>query len=46
MRDWIHKLDPGRFVSYVDTDIALGPDPKAESANDVDFIMMNAYFGT
>jgi beta-glucuronidase len=46
MRDWIHQLDPGRFVSYADNDLALGPDPKKEAANDVDFIMMNAYFGT
>jgi len=46
MRDWIHQLDPGRFVTYADNDIALGPDPKTEAANDVDFIMMNAYFGT
>jgi hypothetical protein len=46
MRDWIHQLDPGRFVTYADNDLALGPDPKQEAANDVDFIMMNAYFGT
>jgi beta-glucuronidase len=46
MRDWIHQLDPGRFVTYADNDLALGPDPKKEAANDVDFIMMNAYFGT
>jgi beta-glucuronidase len=46
MRDWIHQLDPGRFVTYADNDIALGPAPKSEAANDVDFIMMNAYFGT
>jgi beta-glucuronidase len=46
MRDWIHRLDPGRFVSYADNDLAWGPDPKTEAANDVDFIMMNAYFGT
>ena len=46
MRDWIREIDPGRFVSYADNDIAWGPDPKTEAANDVDFIMMNAYFGT
>ncbi len=46
MRDWIHQLDPGRPVSYADNDLANGPDPKKEAANDVDFIMMNAYFGT
>jgi beta-glucuronidase len=46
MRDWIHQLDPARFVTYADNDLALGPDPKQEAANDVDFIMMNAYFGT
>ena len=46
MRDWIHQVDPGRFVTYADSDIALGPDPKTEAANDMDFIMMNAYFGT
>jgi beta-glucuronidase len=46
MRDWIYQLDPGRFVSYADNDIAGGPDPETEAANDVDFIMMNAYFGT
>ncbi len=46
MRDWIRQLDPGRFVTYADNDLALGPDPKTEAANDVDFMMMNAYFGT
>jgi beta-glucuronidase len=46
IRDRIHQLDPGRFVTYADNDLALGPDPKQEAANDVDFIMMNAYFGT
>src|SRR5215469_1867668 len=46
MRDWIRKLDPGRFVSYADNDLTGDPDPKTEAANDVDFIMMNAYFGT
>jgi beta-glucuronidase len=46
MRDRIHQLDPGRFVSYADNDLAWGPDPKTEAVNDVDFIMMNAYFGT
>jgi len=46
MRDWIHQLDPGRFVSYADNDLANGPEPETEAANDVDFIMMNAYFGT
>jgi beta-glucuronidase len=30
MRDWIHQLDPGRFVSYADNDIAWGPDPKTD----------------
>jgi beta-glucuronidase len=46
MRDWVHQLDAGRFVSYADNDLAGGPDPKTEAANDVDFIMMNAYFGS
>jgi beta-glucuronidase len=46
MRDWVRQLDPGRYVSYADNDLARGPDPKTEAANDVDFIMMNAYFGT
>jgi beta-glucuronidase len=35
-RDWIHQLDTGRFVTCADNDLALGPDPKQEAANDVD----------
>ncbi|MGA3025253.1 MAG: glycoside hydrolase family 2 TIM barrel-domain containing protein [Bryobacteraceae bacterium] len=39
-------LDPDRFVSYADNQIAGGADPKINAASVADFVMMNQYFGT
>jgi beta-glucuronidase len=45
MKEWVNQLDPGRFVTFADNDIAYGADPAKEAANDADFIMMNEYYG-
>ncbi|HKE44446.1 MAG TPA: glycoside hydrolase family 2 TIM barrel-domain containing protein [Steroidobacteraceae bacterium] len=45
MRDFIHKLDPGRFVSYADDNLPKLDRADQSAANDVDFLMMNQYFG-
>ncbi|HZF26896.1 MAG TPA: glycoside hydrolase family 2 TIM barrel-domain containing protein [Steroidobacteraceae bacterium] len=45
MRDFIRKLDPGRFVSYADDNLPKLERADQSAANDVDFLMMNQYFG-
>jgi beta-glucuronidase len=45
IKEWVNQLDPGRFVTFADNDIAYGADPAKEAANDADFIMMNEYYG-
>ena len=40
------KLDPDRYVSYADSHIAEGTDPKINAASVADFVMMNQYYGT
>jgi len=45
LKEWVNQLDPGRFVTFADNDIAYGADPAKEAANDADFIMMNEYYG-
>src|SRR5438477_526844 len=45
MKQWVNQLDPSRFVTFADNDIAYGADPSKEAANDADFIMMNEYYG-
>ena len=45
MKALVNSLDPSRFVTFADNDIAYGADPTQEAANDADFIMMNQYYG-
>jgi len=43
----VKDLDPDRYVSYADNQIAYGmADPKINAASAADFVMMNEYFGT
>jgi hypothetical protein len=42
----VKGLDPDRYVSYADNQIAGGADPKINAASVADFVMMNEYFGT
>jgi beta-glucuronidase len=46
MYDLVKKLDPDRYVSYADSHIAEGTDPRINAASVADFVMMNEYFGT
>lgn len=46
MYDFIKSLDPDRYVSYADDQIAFTPDPAKNSASLADFIMWNQYFGS
>ena len=45
MRDFIRKLDPERYVSYADDNLPKLERADQSAANDVDFLMMNQYFG-
>ncbi len=45
LKEWVNQLDPSRFVTFADNDIAYGADPTKEAANDADFVMMNEYYG-
>jgi len=42
----VKSLDPDRYVTYADNQIANGADPKINAASAADFVMMNQYFGT
>jgi beta-glucuronidase len=46
MRDFIRQLDPDRFVSYADDNLAKLQRAQDSAANDADFLMMNQYFGS
>ncbi len=46
MRDFIHRIDPGRYVSFADDNLAKLDRADQSAANDADFIMMNQYFGS
>jgi beta-glucuronidase len=46
MRDFIRQIDPGRFVSYADDNLAKLERAQDSAANDADFVMMNQYFGS
>jgi Glycosyl hydrolases family 2, TIM barrel domain/Glycosyl hydrolases family 2, sugar binding domain/Glycosyl hydrolases family 2 len=46
MRDFIRKIDPGRFVSYADDNLPKLERADQSAANEADFLMMNQYFGT
>jgi beta-glucuronidase len=46
MRDFIRQIDPDRFVSYADDNLAKLERAQDSAANDADFVMMNQYFGS
>jgi beta-glucuronidase len=46
MREFIRKLDPGRYVSYADDNLPKLERAEQSAANDADFLMMNQYFGS
>jgi beta-galactosidase/beta-glucuronidase len=45
MYDFIKQLDPDRYVSYADDQIAFVENPADNAASLADFIMWNEYFG-
>ncbi len=46
MRQFIRKLDPQRFVTYADDNLAKLERAEQSAANDADFLLMNQYYGT
>jgi len=46
MREFIHALDPGRYVSFADDNLAKLDRPEQSAANDADFLLMNQYYGS
>ncbi len=46
MRDYVHSLDPDRYVTYADDGVAWIKDASESAVSHIDFIMMNQYFGT
>lgn len=45
MIDMIHKLDPGRFITWADNELSYGVTAKTSASVKADFIMMNQYNG-
>ena len=46
MRDFIRRIDPGRFVSFADDTFPKLERAEQSAGNEADFLMMNQYFGT
>lgn len=46
MKQFLNEIDPGRFVTYADNNLAEVTEPDQNAAYYADFIMMNQYFGT
>ena len=46
MKAMIREIDPGRFVTFADQDLAGLNKAEDGASNDADFIMMNQYFGS
>ena len=46
LRDMIHRLDPGRPVTFADDNLPKLTRADQSAANDADFLMMNQYFGS
>jgi hypothetical protein len=46
MRAFIRELDPDRFVSYADDNLAKLASAEQSAAHEADFLMMNQYYGT
>jgi beta-galactosidase/beta-glucuronidase len=45
MRDFVKSLDPDRFVTFADDQIAFTANPQDNASSLADFIMWNEYFG-
>lgn len=46
MKAHINAIDPGRLVTFADSDVSIAPWKPAQALREADFIMANAYFGT
>lgn len=46
MKRFIKARDPGRFVTFADSQVSIRPWKRSETLAAADFIMANAYFGT
>jgi beta-glucuronidase len=46
MKEYVNKLDSGRFVTYADDKLPSLKRAEDSAANDADFLMMNEYFGS
>ncbi|WP_343616480.1 glycoside hydrolase family 2 TIM barrel-domain containing protein [Novosphingobium sp.] len=46
MKAHLNRIDPGRFVTFADSDVSTHAAPRTPALAAADFIMANAYFGT
>lgn len=46
MRDGIRKLDPDRFVTFADDNLAKLDQAQQSAGEDADFLLMNEYYGS
>jgi hypothetical protein len=46
MREFIRKIDPGRYVTYADDNLPKLDRAEESAANEADFLLMNQYFGS
>ncbi len=46
MKAHINAIDPGRLVTFADSDVSIAPWKSAQALREADFVMANAYFGT
>lgn len=46
MKAFINAADPGRLVTFADSDVSIAPWKPAQALREADFVMANAYFGT
>jgi beta-glucuronidase len=46
MREFIRKIDPGRYVTYADDNLPKLDRAEDSAANEADFLLMNQYFGS
>ncbi len=45
MKEMIHRIDPGRFITWADNEISYGVGRATSAGVEADFIMMNQYYG-
>lgn len=46
MKAHLNAIDPGRLVTFADSDVSVRPAPRTPALSMADFVMANAYFGT